>query len=151
MSNFGIAFTGELDREDPLVAIGLITLGDFSEYFSSTLDFGNEDDYRKSWDMGLRRLLTGAAVSCLATSITDPPTTNFVEVWPLYLSGDDVYVQNRWLFLDRLPHDFDPSAPWDSVSPRSTVEDGYELSEWRVSLNDIREFLGQGSPDARQS
>jgi hypothetical protein len=51
-------------------------------------------------------------------------------------------VQNRLLFLDQLPHDFDPAAPWDSVGPRRTVtEDGDQISEWRVSLDDIREFL----------
>jgi hypothetical protein len=152
VGKFGIEFTGEFDREDPLIAIGLITIGDFNEYFGSTLTFWDQDDYRKSWDAGLRRLLSGAAVSCLATSVTDPPITNFVEVWPLFLSGDDVYVQNQMVFLDQLPHEFDPSAPWDSVGSRITVtEDGDEISEWQVSLNDIREFLGRGSLDAGPS
>jgi CdiI N-terminal domain len=141
--NFGIAFTGDFDDEDPLVAIGVITLGDFSEHFESALDFWDQDDYRKSWDEGLRRLIIGGPVSCLATSVSDPPITNFVVVWPLYLSGDDVYVQNKLLFLDQLPHDFDPSAPWESIGPRRTVtEDCDQISEWQVTLNEIREFLG---------
>jgi hypothetical protein len=145
VGNFGIAFTGSFDDEDPLVAIGVLTLRESSEHFSSPVSFWGVDDYQKSWEAGLRRLLGGAAVSCLVTSVTDPATANFIEVWPLYGSGDDIYVQNRLLFLDQLPHAFDLSAPWESVGlRRTTTEDGDKISEWRVGLDDIGEFLESG-------
>jgi hypothetical protein len=45
-----------------------------------------------------------------------------------------------------LPHEFDADAPWESVSPRETVdEDGQTISEWKVNLTDVREFLA-GTP-----
>jgi hypothetical protein len=149
MTNFGIAFTG-FDEEDPLVAIGELKLGDDREYFQSVLGFWGVDDYLQSWTEALQRLLAGASTSCLATSIVDPSNANFVEVWPLYREQDEVYVQNKLLFLDQLPHEFDPAAPWDSVDPRSLVnEDGRRISEWRVSLDDIREFLELKPPASR--
>jgi len=141
LTNFGIAFTG-FDEEDPLVVNGELKLGDDREYFQSILGFWGVDDYLQSWTEGLQRLLAGASISCLATSVIDPSNANFVEVWPLYREQSDVYVQNRLLFLDQLSHEFDPSEPWNSVDPRSVVnEDGQRISEWRVSLSDVREFL----------
>jgi hypothetical protein len=141
MASFSIGFTGFDDR-DPLVAIGMIKLGEHREYFESVLVFWGTDDYKAIWDAGLQRLLRGEAKSCLATNVVEPSSANFVEVWPLYREESEVYVQNCLLFLDQLSHDFDPAAPWDSVYPRSVVgEDGERISEWRVSVDDIGEFL----------
>jgi hypothetical protein len=143
VGNFSIAFTG-FDEEDPIVAIGKLELGDHSEYFESTLEFWGREDYERSWAGSLRRLLEGSSISCLATSMIDPPTANFVEVWPLYRSGDDVYVQDQLIFLDELSREFDPAAPWESVRPRSLVnENGQAIQEWRVSINDIQEFYAR--------
>jgi CdiI N-terminal domain len=140
VGNFSVAFTG-FDEEDPLVAIGELKLGEHSEYFESTLEFWGLEDYEGSWAAGLRRLIDGSSVSCLATSMIDPSIANFVEVWPLYRSGDDVYVQDQLIFMDQLSHEFDPAAPWESVKPRSVInENGQEIQEWRVSLEDVQEF-----------
>jgi hypothetical protein len=36
----------------------------------------------------------------------------------------------------------DLAAPWESVYPRSVLdEDGQRISEWRISIDDIGEFL----------
>ena len=145
MANFSIGFTG-FDDEDPLVAIGTLRLGEHNEYFESVLGFWGTDDYEEIWIKGLRRLIMGASTSCLATSVLYPPNANFVEVWPLYREESDVYVQDCLLFLDQLSHEFDPAAPWESVFPRSVVsEDGQRISEWRVSIDDIGEFLELGT------
>lgn len=141
MANFSIGFTG-FDDHDPLVAIGELRLGEVHEYFESVLGFWELDDYARSWMTGLRRILAGASISCLVTSVTDPSSANFVEVWPLYREETDVYVQNRFIFLDQLTREFDPKAPWESIGPRSIVnEDGQRISEWRVGLDDIRSFI----------
>jgi hypothetical protein len=141
LENFSIAFTG-IDKQDPLVAVGKLRLGKDDEYFESVLGFWAVYDYEQSWSVGLDRLLAGESTSCLATSITNPSSANFVEVWPLYREGNDVYVQNSLIFLDQLSHEFDPDAPWDSVGPRSVLdEDGQAISEWKVNLSDVREFL----------
>jgi hypothetical protein len=147
LANFGIRFTG-FDEQDSLVAVGELRLGKDHERFESVLGFWRIDDYRDSWTMGLRRLLAGSSTSCLATSVSDPSSANFIELWPLYREERDVYVQNSLIFLDQLSHEFDPAAPWESVAPRSIAdEDGQMISEWRVSLDDIREFLeSENSP-----
>ena len=93
-----------------MVAIGVIRLGEDHEYFESVLGFWGLDDYKAIWTAGLRRLISGASTSCLATSVTDPSSANFVEVWPLYREESDVYVQNHLLFLDQLPHELDPMS-----------------------------------------
>jgi hypothetical protein len=145
LANFSIDFTG-FDEQDPMVAIGVIRLGEDRECFESVLGFWGLDDYKAIWAAGLWRLVAGASTSCLATSVTDPSCSNFVEVWPLYREESDVYVQNQLLFLDQLQHELNPIAPWESVSPRSVVdEDGQRISEWRVSINDIEEFLKASS------
>jgi CdiI N-terminal domain len=145
MASFSIGFTG-FDREDPLVAVGALKLGEEHEYFESVLGFWGIDDYKAIWAAGLKRLLAGARISCLATSVTDPANANFVEVWPLYREESVVYAQNHLMFLDQLPHEFDPAAPWQCIRPRSVVdEDGDRISEWRVSIDDIGEFLGSSA------
>ena len=141
LAGFSIDFTG-FDEQDPLVAIGLIKLGEHHECFESVLVFWGTDDYKGIWDAGLRRLLGGASTSCLATSVLEPSSANFVEVWPLYREDSKVYVQNCLLFLDQLSHEFDPAAPWESVYRRSVAnEDGQRISEWQVGIDDIGEFL----------
>ena len=141
MANFSIGFTG-FDKQDPFVALGELKLGEDCEHFGSILGFWGVGDYEESWLAALRRLVSGASISCLATSVIDPSNANFLEVWPLYREEGNVYVQNSLIFPDQLSHEFDPDAPWDSVDPRSVVdEDGQAISEWKVNLNDIREFL----------
>ncbi len=140
--SFCIGFTGDFADYDSSVAVGKIRLGDYCEAFHAELGFWVIEDYEKSWETALNRLVDGTSTSCLVASLTDPQTSNFVVTWPLYRSGDEVYIQNRYLFLEQLEHDFDPAAPWESVSPRSVVnEDGDQISEWQVRVADVRAFL----------
>lgn len=49
-----------------------------------------------------------------------------------------------FIFMDQLTHVFDPAAPWESVRPHAVVnEDGRKIQEWRVSLDDVREFYAR--------
>jgi len=145
LANFSIGFTG-FDEQDPFVALGELKLGEDCEHFGSILGFWRVDDYEESWLAALRRLVSGASVSCLATSVIDPSNANFLEVWPLYQEEGSVYVQNSLIFPDQLSREFNPAAPWESIDPRSVIdEDGEAISEWRVSLDDVREFLESNS------
>lgn len=128
------------------MALGELKLGEDCEHFGSILGFWRVDDYEESWLAALRRLVSGASVSCLATSVIDPSNANFLEVWPLYQEEGSVYVQNSLIFPDQLSREFNPAAPWESIDPRSVIdEDGEAISEWRVSLDDVREFLESNS------
>ncbi len=54
-------------------------------------------------------------------SVSTTEEAEFFTAWPLYRSGDDVYVQNQLIFVDELDHDFDPDAPWESIGPRTIL------------------------------
>jgi CdiI N-terminal domain len=74
--------------------------------------------------------------------LTDPRDATFVTTWPLYRNQEEVRVQNRLLFLDELPAPFEPGASWESVDPRTIVdEEGRPISEWHITLMDIEDFL----------
>lgn len=65
-----------------------------------------------------------------------------MTTWPLYRDQEEVFVQHRLLFFDELPAPFEPGAPWESVDPRTMVdEEGRPISEWHVALKDIEDFL----------
>lgn len=58
--------------------------------------------------------------------------------------GDEVHVQSHLIFLQELDHDFDASAPWNSIQGYETTdEDGNKISEWSVGVSDLAAFLGQ--------
>src|SRR5277367_357802 len=80
-------------------ASGRITIDDFSETFMTPLGFWDESDYRRSWRDAFEVLDADPhAVSCLMTSMTEPRNSNFLVCWPMYRSGEDVFVQNAMLF-----------------------------------------------------
>jgi CdiI N-terminal domain len=142
MGNFCIAFTGEFADDDPSVAIGEVKLGKYLESFQAILGFWEIEDYEKSWLTALRRLVGGASISCLVTSLTDPENSQYVVTWPLYRTDGEVFVQNQLIFLDQLGRKFEPQAPWDFIEPHATIdEDGQRISEWQLQLKDIQDFL----------
>lgn len=141
MTGFSIKFIG-YDRDDPTLASGELRFGSDVEYFRSPLGFWGHYDYERNWKLALERLLEGATFSCLATCVSEPGTSNFVEVWTLYREGDDVHIQDALIFLDEGPGGFDPNSPWDFVDPvRSIADEDGQIAEWHVSLEDIWEFL----------
>ncbi|MFE3195522.1 hypothetical protein ACFXHA_41425 [Nocardia sp. NPDC059240] len=143
MGSFDIDFTGEHSERDSSLAVGIIRLRDMEERFHAPIGFWTIEDYRRSWDVALRKVIDDAGISCLVTSMLDPATANFIQVWPLYRDGATVHVQNRLIFLAEEPS-FDATAPWDCLGPRSTVnEDGDHISEWSVSTADVEHFLIQ--------
>ncbi|MBC2908272.1 hypothetical protein H4N64_43680 [Streptomyces sp. PSKA01] len=107
------------------------------------LTYWSVEQYQASWVRALRVLAREeVATSCLISSITNPASSNFIFCWPLYRSGEIVYVQNSIIFLEELEGDFDTDEPWRFVEPRSTVdEDGHEISEWQTTIDEVREFL----------
>ena len=144
MLNFDIAFTGDTAAYDPLVAVGVIQLGEHQEFFHAFVGFWSAEEYQASWATAMRRLAGGAEVSCLLTSVSDPAEANFLTSWPLYRNGDDVYVQNHLIFIDELDHAFDLDAPWESIDPHTRVdEDGNRISEWLITRTDIEDFIAE--------
>jgi len=130
----------ELEPHD--VRYGLIVIGEFSEHFQVDLEFWRQEDYVRHWRHALERITSDDQISCLITSLGDPRTSMMVFWWPLYRTGDTIRVQNAIRSFDQLGGLFDSENPYPSVPPRRTVsEDGDPISEWSMSVDDVRKFL----------
>lgn len=142
--HFDIRFTGETAPEDTSIAIGEVRLGPTeTETFEAVTGFWTPADYQRQWAMALRRTAEGAAISCLLTSVTDPTSANYLESWPVYRIGPEVYLQNHFLFLAEL-RDFDINAPWACLGERRIIdEDQQRISEWRFDVDDITDWLAK--------
>ncbi|WP_405055941.1 hypothetical protein OG474_24730 [Kribbella sp. NBC_01505] len=136
-------FAIEVIDSSSVEAVGRIVVGEFSETFRMSLNFWSVSDYRRSWQRELRALVSDErGTSCLMSSITDPEYSNYLMCWPLYRSGEEVWVHNSILFLEQLDDAFDPEEPWRSVGPRCVVdEDGNRISEWATGMTEVRAFL----------
>jgi hypothetical protein len=146
MSNFDIAFADDIRDDDPLIAIGRIQLGEHTETFEAFVGYWPIERYRQSWIAELRRLTGDADSACLLTSVWGKPEeANFAQAWTLYRFGEVVRVQENLILFDQLDHDFDPDEPWKSIPSYAEFEDGERISEWRISLADIEEFLARAT------
>lgn len=137
---FSIEFLVNVHNSGP-VRQGRITIGSFSEIFESSISFWNQKDYEKQWKRGLTQLLTYNMKSCLVTSMYDPSTANFIEIWPLYRMESMVLVHHNLLFFDDITGNFNPDDPYSHVPERATVnEDGHKISEWSISIDAVQLF-----------
>jgi hypothetical protein len=137
-------FSIELKVRAAPVGRGAIRLGDFAEDFEVSLEFWSPEDYERQWRQALQTLIDGGDRAALISSMTDPRSANFLFWWPAYRDGDDVVFQSGVLFLEDLDGTFDP-ALWHAHVParEQTTESGDPISEWRVPLADIRDFIGR--------
>ena len=127
-------------------AVGRIAVGDFMETFRMDLSFWSVDDYRRSWSRALLKLEEGeTSTACLISSITDPANSNFAFCWPLYRSGEEVFMQNSLIFLGELEATFDMENPWSFVERRRVIDDdGNRISEWSTKMSHVRQFRESG-------
>jgi hypothetical protein len=128
--------------DDPVIALGRIEIGDFSEHFRIVTSYWDRVAYETQWKTAIRHLLDGATNSCLIQSMGNPALATYLFWWPMYrLEGDVVAVQNHILFLEELSEPFDPGDPYRFIHARETVdEDGDRISEWQTTLTDLAEF-----------
>jgi hypothetical protein len=126
---------------------GLLTIGDFQEYFYMPIDSWPLQQYKIQWKEGIQRLKTENS-SCLITSIYKLKTRPAIEWWPLYKEGEIVYIQNHHfggkIMEERgvgLPP-FNQDTCYLYVPPRETLsDDGTKVSEWSVPLKSMFIFL----------
>jgi len=147
---FSLSFIDNPDRERfsfdaETEILGKIRLGDFEEYFLADVTFWSADDYRAQWKVGLSRMCDGAATSCILTSVSNPEMTNYFQTWPIYRFESEVIFQNRLFMLDEVGEPFLFSRLYDVILPYSAVnEEGAALSQWKIPLRAIQEFLVTG-------
>lgn len=121
---------------------GEIVLGDESEGFLSLVGFWSPRDYQQQWKAGVRRLVDERKSSCLITSLHDPQQAEILTWWLLYPVNDEVHVQNALLLLRETRPGFSTKDPYNSIPVRRELsEDGSQISEWVLPIQDFVEFL----------
>lgn len=138
---FGIfSENAPIEECDEMVLPSSIVINEFKENFNIPLAYWNVKDYRNSWKLSIEEGLQRGSHAVLAVSMYEPGHTNFVFTWVLYLEGENVFIQNKIIFLDEHP-EFTPENINDYVENRETHdEDGRKLSEWSTDLNSIINF-----------
>ncbi|MBA4184366.1 MAG: hypothetical protein H0X49_10175 [Acidobacteria bacterium] len=131
-------FSPERNEE---VALGEISLGNFTENFESSLSFWRIEDYEKQWIEAAKRIIEFEQTAFI-TDLDNPKTSNFITWWKAWKIEEEIFVQNQLLFLNQFPDLFDIKNPYKFIGNRTTkTEDSEQISEWKISLEDIENFL----------
>ena len=135
---FDIEFTADAPepQEDGWVSLcGRITLGDYRERFLAPINFWQREDYERQWLEAARRILG-------ESDRTGFFTTPYEFWWTMWRSGDRVYVHEEVITDERYAGPYDGSAPYHIIADRVThTEEGQPVSEWEITLDDVRGFV----------
>ena len=155
-SKFSIEVISEKPEEIwGLCHTGEITMGDYLETFSMSLDSWDVEDYKQQWKEGLKRIKTHDR-SCLVSFVQSVDTKPMVEMWVLYKVENTVYVQQHLLNKQILKDlnsplnltNFTKENCYQFIDDRKVNAQGcgisdsgdYEVSEWKVSLNAFDQY-----------
>jgi len=128
------------EGDDPWYALwGRVTLGDYWELFLASLSLWTRADYERQWREAATRLVAGETRSAFCTSALQ-------FWWVMWRDGSEIRVHEELLTPERLAsvgavHDT-RRAPYELIRPYASVtDDGHPISEWRLSVTDIENFL----------
>lgn len=143
---FSIEFTGDpilypYEDESIPAAKGRLLLGGDVEGFIANLGEWSQAMYRSQWRQSLDSLLNGESKAVLITTYSDPSIASHLEWWALYVVGDKVYLQNQLLFYDDLRKPFSIEKAADCLVDRKLSGGDGEVSEWAITLEDVRKFI----------
>ena len=119
--------------------LGTITLGDFTEDFSASLQTWTPDDYRAHWARAAAAIRAGASHGCFVTSLSldVAAASGTVFAWPWFREGDELVFHNVLRIIEQLEPPFDPAAPERSIRTAPLHPDRGRVSEWRISGVDV--------------
>lgn len=148
MANFSINLSKELtDSDDESGLAGSLFFDGVGEYFHAPTRYWDRDGYLSQWREAFQRLLDGNEISVIITVMYKPEEANFLTFWPMYRVGDTVYFQEMLLFLEELDEPFDENNIYKSIAPRDPaksdkkIQGVHAVSEWAVSIKDIKAAL----------
>ncbi|PSU26396.1 hypothetical protein CTM97_21490 [Photobacterium phosphoreum] len=118
---------------------GKITIDDFSELLSCPIGYWNENDYIQHWKKSLSRLFNGYNKSVLFTTMHDPETSNFYDMWCFHLKKDVVYITNEIFFLDTIDDDFNIDDYYKYIDDIDECDD--DCSIWITDKNNILKYI----------
>jgi hypothetical protein len=132
------------DDEEGRGLWGLTVLGGFSERFIAPIGWWSRQDYERQWIEGAERLLRGEA----STAFTIEAGRLW---WTAWGEGQDVIIQQRYLVTDEMEPAWTAEAsemPYELTGIRYThTDEGTGVSEWRVNLDDLRDFVARRGSD----
>jgi hypothetical protein len=115
---------------------GRIVLGEFEEEFLAALGPWGRSAYERHWIEAASRVVD------LGHDRTGFFTSAFQFFWIMWRRGDDLLVHEKLLIQQTLLEPFDPADPYRQIGEYARVnDDGVPVSEWRVSMDDLRAFL----------
>ncbi|HRK56307.1 MAG TPA: hypothetical protein PLQ67_02145 [Burkholderiaceae bacterium] len=142
---FYIGLLGKLDDATgkPLAKV---IFGNEEEVFPLFSDCWSEKKFEAQWLDALTKLSSakGNARTALVTEIYTPNVNQAIRWWLLYREGQDLWIREQLVTRDQFPENFDPMAAGNFVPPRSKHDannDGFVVSEWHVSMEDLAKFL----------
>ncbi len=148
---FNIEFTSEkptIEYNEPSM-YGRITLGGFSEMFISPICYWSIEEFQQHWQTAAERLLGGCDTTTFFTTMYDPTTANFLQMWPMYREGDSIRVHNQLLILKDLKRPFDLADPYppylhvDELNDHDEDEPEQPISTWNLNINDMKDFVNR--------
>jgi hypothetical protein len=108
---------------------------------SSSLYQWSKKDYESQWRDAIKTLLNGQKRAALITEYVGPEAATHLEWWPMYVVGNEVFIQNQLLFYDQLREPFSAQRAFSFLSDRCmTNEEGKRISEWAVTISEVEKF-----------
>lgn len=137
--NFSVVLDGKIVEQngEPVIRGGFQLPG-CKEEFALPVSYWSRYDYVENWKRMVAHGVGSQASTAIVTSMRDPENMNFIFLWAFYFGGENVYIQNKILFMDEVEGVFDPSRMNSYLGKRITHnEDGVCISEWVVNLGDV--------------
>jgi hypothetical protein len=138
--------SGSLFDSDPQFNLaGKITVSNFYESLIIPIHFWSKGDYLAQWKSALNEIVSSnESRSALIVQMLDPEDMEYVICWPLYRSGDIVYIQNRIIGPGHTRGIFKLEKLEEYIGHReSSTTDGGPVSEWEVSVDAIQASLNK--------
>ena len=138
---FSIGFLSAGRSRGSAERIGRIVLGTCEERFRASLEHWRASDYERHWRQALARLLGGSR-SCLITNMVEPTSrVENLEWWPAWPLGDEVRFHQAVVLPGKLDPPFDLDDPYVHLEDYDPSDAEAGVSEWRVPLRAIRDFV----------
>ncbi|MGD0292692.1 MAG: hypothetical protein ABSB30_02450 [Terracidiphilus sp.] len=143
--SFSISFLDEpliYEEDDPayVAAAGKLVIGDWEEIFVSSLYLWSKEDYMAQWMHAIRSMLNGSEKAALIVEYLGPDAGR-LWWWPMYRVGGSVYLREQILFFDQLKEPFSLEKAFSFIQDHRAInEDGYKISEWSVTVSEVKEF-----------
>jgi hypothetical protein len=124
-----------------------LTINKSVEFFEIDFSFWKKEDYITQWKECMDSIISGCKKGIIITSISNPETANIFLAWILYVDGNNIYVQNIMIIVDDLDEIISEDyiryeyIHSDRAKRKIIDEEGNEISEWIINMDDVIDFL----------